>query len=194
MTIRVGINGFGRIGRQVLKAIREYYPNDIDVVAFNDLGDLNTMAHLFRYDSNYGVYPGTVEATDGALIVDGDEIKALSERDPAQLPWGELGVEVVIESTGIFTDKASASKHIAAGARKVIISAPAKGEDITIVFGCQPGLVRSGVARRLVERVLYNQLFGAGRQSRQRCFRHTPRFHDDHPQLYQRSADSRPAA
>ena len=135
MTIRVGINGFGRIGRQVLKAIREYYPNEIDVVAFNDLGDLNTMAHLFRYDSNYGVYPGSVEATDGALIVDGDEIKALSERDPAQLPWGDLGVEVVIESTGIFTDRASASKHIAAGARKVIISAPAKGEDITIVLG-----------------------------------------------------------
>ena len=135
MTTRVGINGFGRIGRQVLKAIREYYPNDIEVVAFNDLGDLNTMAHLFRYDSNYGVYQGTVDVLDGALIVDGDEIKALSERDPAQLPWGELGVEVVIESTGIFTDKASASKHIAAGAQKVIISAPAKGEDITIVLG-----------------------------------------------------------
>jgi len=135
MTIRVGINGFGRIGRQVLKAIREYYPNDIDVVAFNDLGDLNTMAHLFRYDSNYGVYPGSIEATDDALIVDGDAIQALSERDPAQLPWGALGVEVVIESTGIFTDRASASKHIAAGARKVIISAPAKGEDITIVLG-----------------------------------------------------------
>ncbi len=135
MTIRVGINGFGRIGRQVLKAIREYYPEDIDVVAFNDLGDLNTMAHLFRYDSNYGVYPGTVDVSDGALIVDGDTITALSERDPAQLPWGELGVEVVIESTGIFRDKASASKHITAGARKVIISAPAKGEDLTIVLG-----------------------------------------------------------
>lgn len=135
MTIRVGINGFGRIGRQVLKAIREYYADDIDVVAFNDLGDLNTMAHLFRYDSNYGVYPGEVEATDGALVVDGDEIKALSERDPAQLPWGDLGIDVVIESTGIFTDKASASKHIDAGAKKVIISAPAKNEDITIVLG-----------------------------------------------------------
>lgn len=135
MTIRVGINGFGRIGRQVLKAIREYYADDIDVIAFNDLGDLNTMAHLFRYDSNYGVYPGAVEATDGALAVDGDEIKALSERDPAQLPWGELGVDVVIESTGIFRDKASASKHIDAGAKKVIISAPAKNEDITIVLG-----------------------------------------------------------
>jgi len=135
MAIRVGVNGFGRIGRQVLKAIMEYYPGDIEVVAFNDLGDLNTMAHLFRYDSNYGVYPGAVEATDGALIVDGNEIKALSERDPAQLPWGEMGVDVVIESTGIFTDKASASKHIAAGAKKVIISAPAKGEDLTIVLG-----------------------------------------------------------
>ena len=135
MTIRVGINGFGRIGRQVLKATIENYPDDIDVVAFNDLGDLNTMAHLFRYDSNYGVYPGTVEVADGALIVDGREIKALSERDPAQLPWGDLAVDVVIESTGIFRDKASASKHLSAGAKKVIISAPAKGEDITVVLG-----------------------------------------------------------
>ena len=135
MTIRVGINGFGRIGRQVLKATLERYPEDIKIVAFNDLGDLNTMAHLFRYDSNYGVYSGKVEVDDGALIVDGKSIKAFSERDPAQLPWGELGVDVVIESTGIFRDKASASKHIAAGAKKVIISAPAKGEDITIVLG-----------------------------------------------------------
>ena len=135
MAIRVGINGFGRIGRQVLKATIENYPTEIDVIAFNDLGDLDTMAHLFRYDSNYGVYPGVVEVADGALIVDGREIKALSERDPAQLPWGDLGVDVVIESTGIFRDKASASKHISAGAKKVIISAPAKGEDITIVLG-----------------------------------------------------------
>lgn len=135
MAIRAGINGFGRIGRQVLKAMREHYADEIEVVAFNDLGHLDTMAHLFRYDSNYGVYPGTVEVADGALIVDGHEIKALSERDPAQLPWGELGVDVVIESTGIFRDKASAAKHIAAGAKKVIISAPAKGEDITIVLG-----------------------------------------------------------
>ena len=135
MTVRVGINGFGRIGRQALKAMLERYPDDLEVVAFNDLGNLDTMAHLFRYDSNYGVYPGTVELADGALIVDGREIKALSERDPARLPWGELGVQIVIESTGIFRDKASASKHIAAGASKVIISAPAKGEDLTIVLG-----------------------------------------------------------
>ena len=135
MTVRVGINGFGRIGRQVLKATLERYPDDMEVVAFNDLGDLNTMAHLFRYDSNYGVYPGAVEVADGALIVDGKEIKALSERDPAQLPWGELGVDIVIESTGIFRDRASAGKHIEAGASKVIISAPAKGEDLTVVLG-----------------------------------------------------------
>ena len=135
MAIRVGINGFGRIGRQVLKAILERYPEDISIVAFNDLGDLNTMAHLFRYDSNYGVYPGTVDIVNGSLVVDGNDIKALSERDPVQLPWGELGVDVVIESTGIFRDRASASKHLQAGAKKVIISAPAKGEDITVVLG-----------------------------------------------------------
>ncbi len=133
--IRVGINGFGRIGRQVLRAFREYYPNDVDVVAFNDLGDLATMAHLFRYDSNYGKYPGKVEVRDGALVVDGDVIKALAEKDPAALPWKDLGCDIVIESTGRFTDKDSASKHLTAGAKKVIISAPAKGEDITICLG-----------------------------------------------------------
>jgi len=135
MAIKVGINGFGRIGRQVLRAMREYYPNEIDVVAFNDLGDLQTMAHLFRYDSNYGRYPGKVEVTDTSLIVDGDEIKALAEKDPANLGWGKLGVDIVIESTGRFTDKETAGKHLAAGAKKVIISAPAKNEDITICLG-----------------------------------------------------------
>ena len=145
MAIRVGINGFGRIGRQVLRVIREKYPKDIDVVAFNDLGDLETMAHLFRYDSNYGRYPGKVEVKNGNLIVDGDEIKALAEKDPAKLPWGDLGVQVVLESTGFFTDakttekdgkvKVGADAHLKAGAKKVIISAPAKGEDITICLG-----------------------------------------------------------
>ncbi len=135
MAIRIGINGFGRIGRQVVRAIRESYPNDIDIVAFNDLGDLKTMAHLFRYDSNYGRYPGQVEVKEGALVVDGDEIKALAEKDPANLPWKDLGVDIVIESTGRFTDRDSASKHLAAGAKKVIISAPAKNEDITICLG-----------------------------------------------------------
>jgi len=135
MAIKVGINGFGRIGRQVMKVMKEKYPNDIDVVAFNDLGDLKTMAQLFRYDSNYGAFEGTVEVTDDGLIIDGDKIKALSERDPAALPWKDLGVDIVVESTGVFRDRAGASKHLEAGAKKVIISAPAKGPDLTLVLG-----------------------------------------------------------
>lgn len=135
MAIKVGINGFGRIGRQVLKVIREDYRDEIDVVAFNDLGNLDTMAHLFRYDSVHGRYEGEVKVEDGNLVVDGDVIKALSERDPANLPWADLGVDVVIESTGVFRDREGTSKHLSAGAKKVIISAPAKGEDLTIVMG-----------------------------------------------------------
>jgi glyceraldehyde 3-phosphate dehydrogenase len=135
MTIKVGINGFGRIGRQVVKTIFEYYPDEIEIVAFNDLGKLETMAHLLRYDSVHGRFNGTVEVAESALIVNGKEIKALSERDPANLPWGELGVDIVIESTGIFTKRADAAKHIEAGAKKVIISAPAKDEDLTMVLG-----------------------------------------------------------
>lgn len=135
MKIRLGINGFGRIGRQVVKAIRENYPDKFDIVAFNDLGDLETMAHLFRYDSNYGKYAGTVEVAAGALIIDGDPLKAVAERDPAKIPWGDLGADIVIESTGIFTSKDKAELHIQAGAKKVIISAPAKGEDATFVMG-----------------------------------------------------------
>lgn len=135
MAIRLGINGFGRIGRQVLRAVREYYPDEIDLVAFNDLGDLDTMAHLLRYDSNYGRYPGKIEVADDGIIVDGDKIQALAEKDPALLPWGDLGCDIVIESTGRFTDRDNAAKHLSAGAKKVIISAPAKGEDITICMG-----------------------------------------------------------
>lgn len=135
MAIKVGINGFGRIGRQVVKTIKEYYDSDIEIVAFNDLGDLKTMGHLFRYDSVHGRFTGTVEVKENALVIDGDEIKALSERDPEALPWGELGVDIVIEGTGIFTSAEGAGKHIKAGAKKVLITAPAKGEDITIVLG-----------------------------------------------------------
>ena len=134
MTVRVGINGFGRIGRQSLKAILERAP-DLEVVAVNDLVDTSLNALLFKHDSTYGAYPGTVDHTDDALIIDGREIKVLKEKDPAALPWRDLGVEIVLESTGIFTDADKASAHLAAGARKVIISAPAKGEDITIVLG-----------------------------------------------------------
>ena len=135
MTIRVGINGFGRIGRQVVRAAAEQGVADIEFVAVNDLTDTKTLAHLFKYDSVHGTFEGTCSAHDGALVVDGRELKVLSEKDPASLPWKKLGVDLVLESTGRFTDAASAKKHLDAGAKKVIISAPAKGEDITIVMG-----------------------------------------------------------
>jgi len=134
MTTRVGINGFGRIGRQSLKALIERAP-DVEVVAVNDLVDTKMNALLFKHDSTYGAYPGDVSHTDDAIIVDGREIKVLKEKDPATLPWGDLGVDIVVESTGIFTDAEKAKAHIDAGAKKVIISAPAKNEDITIVLG-----------------------------------------------------------
>jgi glyceraldehyde 3-phosphate dehydrogenase len=135
MVMKVGINGFGRIGRQVFKALRDYYEDDIQVVAVNDLTDNNTLAHLLTYDSNYGQLDADVSATEEAIIVDGEEIRAFAERDPAKLPWGDLGAEIVIESTGVFTDGAKARAHLDGGAKKVIITAPAKNEDITIVMG-----------------------------------------------------------
>jgi glyceraldehyde 3-phosphate dehydrogenase len=134
MATRVGINGFGRIGRQSLKALIERAP-DVEVVAVNDLVETSLNALLFKHDSTYGAYPGDVGHTDDSLIVDGREIKVLKEKDPAALPWGDLGVDIVVESTGIFTSAEKARAHIDAGAKKVIISAPAKGEDITIVLG-----------------------------------------------------------
>ncbi|HET6260618.1 MAG TPA: type I glyceraldehyde-3-phosphate dehydrogenase [Chloroflexia bacterium] len=135
MVMKVGINGFGRIGRQVFKALRDYYPDEIQVVAVNDLTDNNTLAHLLRYDSNYGPLDADVSATEDTIIVDGDEIRAFAERDPAKLPWGDIGAEIVIESTGVFTDAERARAHLTGGAKKVIITAPAKGEDITVVMG-----------------------------------------------------------
>jgi glyceraldehyde 3-phosphate dehydrogenase len=135
MAVRVGINGFGRVGRQVYKAILDYYPEDLEVVAVNDITDAPTLAHLLRYDSVYGGFEGEVEATDAGLLVDGEEVRVLAEKDPAKLPWADMGVAVVIESTGLFTDAGKARAHMQAGAKKVIITAPAKGEDITIVLG-----------------------------------------------------------
>jgi glyceraldehyde 3-phosphate dehydrogenase len=135
MSIRVGINGFGRIGRNVLRAAKEQQGTDIDFVAVNDLTDTKTLGHLLKFDSVHGRFPGTVTADAEGLIVDGDRIKVLSERDPAKLPWGALGVDIVLESTGRFTDREGAAKHLAAGAKKVLISAPAKGEDKTFVYG-----------------------------------------------------------
>ncbi len=147
MSVKVGINGFGRIGRQVLKAIRDYHPDELEVVAFNDIGDLPTMAHLLKYDSNYGRFNGNVEVAEDGILIDGKLVKAFKETDPAAIPWGDLGVDIVIESTGIFTIKEDglnkkgkavkgAVNHIThGGAKKVIISAPAQGEDLTIVLG-----------------------------------------------------------
>jgi len=135
MATRVGINGFGRIGRQSMKAMLERHGGELEVVAINDLTDTKTNAHLLKYDSTYGRFPGEVEATPDSLIVNGHKIKVLAQRDPAQIPWGDLGVEIVIESTGFFTDAAKASAHLRDGVKKVIISAPAKGEDLTIVLG-----------------------------------------------------------
>jgi glyceraldehyde 3-phosphate dehydrogenase len=134
MGTRVGINGFGRIGRNFFRA-QHALGADIDVVALNDLGDAKTMAHLLRYDSNLGPFEGEVELADGVLRAAGEDVQMLSERDPAALPWGDLGVDVVVESTGIFTDREGAQKHLDAGAKKVLISAPAKDPDITIVLG-----------------------------------------------------------
>jgi len=134
MSVRVGINGFGRIGRNVFRAAQAAEA-EIDWVAVNDLTDNETLAHLLRYDSILGPYPGTVELSDEGLVVDGKEIKVLEERDPAELPWGELGVDIVLESTGFFTKRSDAAKHLEAGAKKVVISAPATDEDITVVLG-----------------------------------------------------------
>ena len=135
MTVKVGINGFGRIGRQSFKAIRDYQAATVEVVAVNDITDPKTNAHLLKYDSNYGVFPGQIEARDDAIVVDGHPIKVLAERDPAKIPWRDYGVEIVIEGTGLFTDAQKASAHLQGGAKKVIITAPAKNEDWTVVLG-----------------------------------------------------------
>ena len=133
MSVRIAINGFGRIGRTIARAALRR--NDIEIVAVNDLTDVATLAHLFKYDSVHGRYNGTVVAKDGAIEIDGRELKVISEKDAAKLPWGELGIDLVLECTGRFKGKEDASAHIAAGARKVIISAPAKAVDVTIVMG-----------------------------------------------------------
>jgi len=143
MKTKIGINGFGRIGRQVLKAIKKYHGNQFNVVAINDLYAPEDNARLFKYDSNYGIYSGSVEVKDGNLIVDGDMIQVFAERDPGKLPWKDLEVDIVIESTGVFKDTSKTpgpQSHIEAGAKKVIISAPAKGEDLTVVIGVNDGL------------------------------------------------------
>jgi glyceraldehyde 3-phosphate dehydrogenase len=133
--VKVAINGFGRIGRLVLRSIFETGRTDVEVVAINDLADVKTNAHLLKYDSVHGRYPGKVEARDGVMVVDGHEIKVLQERDPAKLPWSDMGVEIALECSGVFTKRDGAAKHLEAGAKKVLISAPATDEDITVVYG-----------------------------------------------------------
>jgi glyceraldehyde 3-phosphate dehydrogenase len=135
MTTKIGINGFGRMGRITLRAINQYHSGELEVVAVNDLTDTKTNAHLLKWDSTYGRYPGTVEATEDAIIVDSKEIRVLSERNPGNIPWQDYGVDIVIESTGLFTDGSKAAAHLQGGAKKVIISAPARNEDITVVLG-----------------------------------------------------------
>lgn len=137
---KIAINGLGRVGRQVLKHLVTRYP-EIEVVAANDITDVHTLAHLVKYDSNYGTWNVDIKETGDAIIIDGHEIKIFREKDPAALPWGKLGIDVVIESTGLFTDADKARAHITAGAKKVLITAPAKGEDITIVLGVNDGLL-----------------------------------------------------
>jgi glyceraldehyde 3-phosphate dehydrogenase len=134
VTVKIGINGFGRIGRNFFRAAKQRGA-DLDFVAVNDITDAAALAHLLKYDSVLGRYPGDVEPSESGITVDGDELRVLAERDPAALPWGELGADIVVESTGLFTDRDKAAKHLEAGAKKVIVSAPAKGEDITIVLG-----------------------------------------------------------
>ncbi|MDX9764496.1 MAG: glyceraldehyde 3-phosphate dehydrogenase NAD-binding domain-containing protein, partial [Chiayiivirga sp.] len=146
MAIKVAINGYGRIGRNILRALYESgRTNEIQVVAINDLGDANTNAHLTRHDTAHGRFPGTVVVDGGHMVVNGDRIRVCAERDPAKLPWGELGVDVVLECTGLFTSKAKASAHIAAGAKKVIISAPGGSDvDATVVYGVNHGVLKAG--------------------------------------------------
>ena len=145
MAIKVAINGYGRIGRNVLRALYESgRTNELQVVAINDLGDAKILGHLTRYDTAHGKFPGTVEVADGAIVVNGDRIRVTSERDPSKLPWGELGVDVVLECTGLFTKKEKAAAHLAAGARKVLISAPGTDVDATVVYGVNHGVLKAG--------------------------------------------------
>ena len=166
MAIKVGINGYGRIGRNILRALYEAgRQKEIQIIALNDLGDANTNAHLTRYDTVHGKFPGEVSVDGNAMVVNGDRIRVLAERDPSKLPWGELGVEFVLECTGLFTSKAKASAHLKGGAKKVVISAPG-GDDVdaTIVYGVNHQVLKSSHTRDL-QCVVHDQLPGADRES-----------------------------
>ena len=144
MPINLAINGFGRIGRLVLRTLMERYKTNLTVIAINDMADLKTNAHLFRYDSTYGIYPGKIETGEGTMIVDGRKISVLNQKDPSRLPWKQLGVDIVIEATGVFTDAAQVRAHLSAGAKKAIVTAPATHEDITLYSASMtPSIIRA---------------------------------------------------
>ena len=194
MAVRVAINGLGRTGRAAFRAAHER-GLDIEFVALNDLMGVETLAHLLRHDTVYGPFPGTIEVAGDALVVDGVEIPVFAEADPAALPWAELGVEVAIESTGLFRKRADAMKHLEAGARKVIVSAPAKQPDVTVVLGVNFETDYSaGRAFRHLERVVHDELPRAGREGAARHDRHPPRADDDGARVHERPAARRRAA
>ena len=182
MTTRVGINGFGRIGRNFFRAALEQGA-DIEVVAVNDLTDNKTLAHLLKYDSILGRFNGEVSYDEDGITVNGKHIKVLAQRNPADLPWGDLGVEVVVESTGFFTDGEKAKAHLDGGAKKVVISAPAKNVDGTFVM-CQRGRLRQRHDEHRVQRLVHHQLPRPPGQGSPRELRHRARHHDHHPLLH----------
>ena len=193
MSVKIGINGFGRIGRNFFRAAKQL-GLDFDFVGVNDLGDAATMAHLLKYDSVHGRYPGEVGLGANGLVIDGDELRVLAERNPADLPWKDLGAEIVIESTGIFTDRDKAAAHLEAGAQKVIISAPAKNEDLTVVLGVNDDDVRPGEPPRDLERLVHHELRRADGEGDRRRVRHRAGVHDDRARLHERPEHPRPAA
>ena len=192
MAVKVGINGFGRIGRNIMRAALG--DKNIDFVAVNDLTNAKTLAHLLKYDSVLGNLHAKVEAGADGISVDGKTFKVLSMRDPAQLPWKDLGVDVVFESTGLFTEREAAAKHIEAGAKKVVITAPAKGPDITARARCQRREVRSGEAPDHLERLVHDELPRPARQGAAPEIRDQEGVDDDDPLLHERSATARPSA
>ena len=191
MGIKIGINGFGRIGRNVMRAaLRD---RELEFVAVNDLTDAATLAHLLKYDSIHGTLPAEVRAEDQAIIVDGTRIRVLSERDPAKLPWRDLGVNVVLECTGLFTTRDRAASHLAGGAKKVIISAPAKDVDLTICYGVNHDSYRARGPSRHLQRFLHDQLSRPTCEGPARELRHRPRPDDHGSRLHERPTDPGPA-
>ena len=193
MSVRVAINGFGRIGRNILRAIVEAGRQDIEIVAINDLAPVETNAHLLRYNTVHGRFPGEVTVKGDTISCGNGAIKVTAIKDPSQLPWKELGIDIALECTGIFTSKDKASAHLQAGAKRVLVSAPADGADLTVVYGVNHDKLTQGAHRRL-QRLVHDQLPGAGGQGAQRRRRHRQRLHDHDSLLHQRSADARSGA